>query len=84
VENKMNFIRGDVLQDNGEYDVIWLDGNHEYEHVKKELKKFDKLVKILICGHDYGHLDFPGVKQAVDEFYGSKVEHHGIYWSIWK
>ena len=27
----------------------------------------------LLCGHDYGHPDHPGVAKAVEEIFGSRV-----------
>ena len=67
-----------------EFDVVWLDGNHNYEVVKKELEIYDPLAKLMICGHDYGHRDLPGVKKAVDEFYGGRVMAADNFWRVWK
>lgn len=50
-------------------DMVFIDGDHRYETVVKDIKKAIELLSIggLICGHDYGHPSWPGVKQAVDE-----------------
>ena len=58
-------------------DAIYIDGDHSYEGVKRDLEIAQRLVKPggLICGHDYemnpakteNCYDF-GVKRAVDEF----------------
>lgn len=63
------------------FDWIYLDGDHTYEHVAKELPIYWDLVRSggLLCGHDYvvtgEHPSQPGfiygVKQAVDEFVAS-------------
>lgn len=52
------------------FDWVYLDGNHRYEFVKKDLESFYGKVKIngLIAGDDYGRRNWPGVTQAVDEF----------------
>lgn len=52
------------------YDFIWIDGCHEYNHVRRELEIIieNKLSKRLLL-HDY-YVDRPNskVKQAVDDF----------------
>jgi hypothetical protein len=63
-------------------DMVFLDGDHRYETVVKDIKKAHELLKEdgLICGHDYGHPDWPGVKKAVDELVG-EVQIEGTIWS---
>lgn len=63
--------------DNNSYDIIYIDGDHSYNGVKKDLEAAFKAIKHngYIMGHDYemnmnkAHraYDF-GVKQAVDNF----------------
>jgi SAM-dependent methyltransferase len=50
-----------------DYDLIFLDGDHRYENVSQELKKFFALVHKggILAGDDY---TWPSVKIAVDEF----------------
>jgi len=48
-------------------DMVFIDGNHEYKSVKSDIEAWLPLTKKVICGHDYGDLLVPGVKQAVDE-----------------
>ncbi|REK60407.1 MAG: class I SAM-dependent methyltransferase [Bacteroidetes bacterium] len=55
------------------FDWIYVDGNHSYEHVKKDLEHFLPFMKKggFICGDDYGWTDADcpiGPKKAVDEF----------------
>ena len=62
------------------FDIIYIDGDHTYEGVKKDLNiSYDKIKKNgLICGHDYVSPRFEGVVRAVDEFcikYDLKIEY---------
>jgi len=54
-------------------DFVYIDGNHQYEYVKKDITLYYPLVKQggILGGHDYPTI--PGVARAVDEF----VEQHG-------
>ncbi len=48
-------------------DFAYIDGNHEYEYVKKDLELYFAILKDggVLSGHDY---IIPDVKKAVDEF----------------
>ncbi len=53
-------------------DLVYIDGVHTYEQVKKDIENYRGLVKPggFLCGHDYvniGHL--AGVYQAVNEIF---------------
>lgn len=56
--------------DNEYFDMIYIDGDHSYNGVKKDLEiSFEKVKKGgYICGHDYTTVMFPNVVKAVDEF----------------
>jgi predicted O-methyltransferase YrrM len=51
------------------FDLVFLDGDHRYQTVIKDINKAWELTRShgIICGHDYGHTLWPGVKKAVDE-----------------
>ena len=53
-----------------EVDIIYLDADHTYPEVKKGLEAWDKHLKVggIWAGHDYTSV-WPGVIQAVDEFF---------------
>jgi len=55
-------------------DMIFIDADHSYEAVKEDIGLWWDKVKVggIISGHDYGHSDHPGVKRAVDEYFGNK------------
>jgi hypothetical protein len=52
-------------------DLIFIDaGDHTFDEVCRDLEAWQPKLRPggLLCGHDYGHPDFPGVKPAVDDF----------------
>jgi len=60
-------------------DMVFIDGNHEYESVRDDIKAWLPKTKRLICGHDYEDPLARGVKRAVDEVFGDV----GTVSSIW-
>lgn len=56
-------------------DMIFIDGDHRYEYVMNDIETARKLLKPngLLCGHDYTHTDWPGVKQAVDDSFSVEL-----------
>jgi len=62
------------IRDN--YDMIFLDAMHTYEDVKADIARWWPRVLPggIMAFHDYGHGDFPGVKQAVDEAFGLPLD----------
>lgn len=67
----------------GNVDMVFLDGDHEYDAVKRDIALYRQLVRPggILCGHDYWH-DHPGVVQAVNEsLTGVKVMVRSI-WSV--
>ena len=72
---------------------VYIDGNHDYKNVKRDLKWWDLLVPDgIIGGHDYGGCWGDSVERAVNEFVAKKgVELNvlnssrgGIEWAIIK
>lgn len=60
-----------------QFDCVWIDADHDYEHVKLDIEAYLPLVKPggIICGHDYeaAHdpsIVFPGLQKAVHEAFG--------------
>lgn len=50
-------------------DMVWIDGDHSYEAVLRELQLFTRMFpNALICGHDLDWIHSPGVRKALDEF----------------
>ncbi len=52
---------------------VFLDGDHEYDYVLKELRAWHPLIDLdgMIAGHDLT-AEFYGVEQAVKKYFGSK------------
>lgn len=65
-------------------DMVFIDGDHKYETVVKDIKKAFELLRTggLICGHDYDHPCWPGVRQAVTEYVGPISIEGTIWWAI--
>ena len=68
-----------------DFDFVYIDGNHEYEYVIKDLSNYYPLVKAggILAGHDYTG-SWPGVVKAVNEF----AQVHGLQlntdlWGDW-
>jgi len=51
-------------------DMVFIDGDHNYEEVLKDLRMWTPRARRIICGHDFLDPQWPGVRQAVEEFYG--------------
>ena len=53
-------------------DFLFIDASHNYEDVLKDIKLWYHKVKHdgIIAGHDYNIGDFPGVFQAVNDYFG--------------
>lgn len=81
----VNLIKGISPEISSDYedesiDYCFIDGDHRYESVKKDIEAWFPKVKKggMICGHDYygidhhAHGEWPGVFKAVDEKFGYK------------
>lgn len=56
-------------------DFAFIDASHDYENVKVDIRAWSPLIREggILCGHDYGGT-WKGVKQAVDEEFGTRVK----------
>lgn len=63
-------------------DFVFIDADHSYAAVKRDIDVWLPKVKPggMIAGHDYG--EPCGVKQAVDERFGSRVKTIGTVWFV--
>jgi len=62
----------DLVKPEGLFDMIFIDGSHEYFDFKRDLEKWIPYLADggLLCGHDYD-LAYPGVLQALFETLGN-------------
>ena len=67
-------------------DMVFIDGDHRYESVLKDIDKAIELVRPggLISGHDYDHKDWMGVTKAVDEKFPTGIQTKENIWWIQK
>lgn len=85
--------RGKIIRDytfnavkefkDSEIDFVFIDADHSYEAVKKDIEDWDPKVKI--GGYVFGHdIDWPTVKQAVEEKYGKDyvIEDDNVWYHI--
>ena len=69
----------------GKFDMIFIDGDHNYEPFKQDLLDYKELLAEggLLCGHDYS---YDGVKKALKEVFDTKrinVLHNGNDLNLW-
>lgn len=70
---------------NCRFDMVFIDGDHEYESVKEDILAWRPLLKEggLLCGHDYGHPDYhAGVTAVVNELFGEPSRGPDLIWWI--
>lgn len=60
-------------------DLIYIDGSHMYENVKKDIEMWLPRANKIICGDDYDE-HWPNVKKAVDDTLKSKAKINGRIW----
>lgn len=74
----------DFQLENEKADFVFIDGDHRYEAVIDDIINSMRWLSPngIISGHDYGHESWPGVKQAVDEFFPGVVNVHGTIWWV--
>jgi hypothetical protein len=70
--------------EDGSLFFVFIDANHLYEGIALDIYAWKKKVKPggILAGHDYGVRAWPDVKRAVDEVFGSRVEHRNNSWLV--
>lgn len=86
VDNVGHFINLKIIKNTSEeavanfedksIDMVFIDGEHTFESVRKDIDIWFPKTKKIICGHDY---NFEGVKEAVNKAF-NKVETIGSIW----
>jgi hypothetical protein len=62
----------------GWFDLVFIDAEHTYEGVKRDIERWTPKARIMLAGHDYCS-EWPGVQQAVNETLGG-VQVAGTIW----
>lgn len=72
------------LSEDKKADMVFIDADHDYDRVKDDIKSYQPLLSpgALLCGHDYGNLAWPGVKQAVQELLHGHQNGPGTLWHV--
>jgi predicted O-methyltransferase YrrM len=55
-------------------DLVYIDGSHDYENIKKDIELWLPRAKKIICGDDYTENEEFGIIQAVDELGGKNYD----------
>lgn len=71
----------DVFFKNNKFDLIFIDTDHTYECLSKEIELYRPKLRNggIFCGHDFNP-NFPGVIKAVKEAYGENYINDGNFW----
>lgn len=83
-------VRAARMFDDGELDLVFIDGNHTAPDVRNDRDAWLPKVRPggILAGHDYGDPSWPDVRVAVDELFASGLVEgaavHGTVWSARK
>jgi len=67
----------------GSFEMVFIDGEHTYEGVKKDIELWLPKTTKIICGHDYSDV-WPDVKRAVEEKLGKLPCADTIWYKVLK
>ena len=69
---------------NEELDFVFIDAKHTYEDLFTDINLWQKRVRFggIVSGHDYDHPNYPGIKRAVDQIFGTVNKEDGNIWWI--
>lgn len=82
IELNMDSVEAAGHVEDGSLDFVFIDAEHTYEGVTRDIQAWRPKVRRggILCGHDYGHPRFPGVKLAVDAQFPVRVKE--TVWSL--
>lgn len=65
------------LYDGGQPSLVFIDADHSYEAVRKDIDFAERVGAKIICGDDFS---WPGVRKAVEESFGQDYQTIGDMW----
>lgn len=70
----------------GSLDFVFIDADHSYRECLRDIKLWTPKVRQggLVCGDDYDHPEFPGVREAVHDVFVNVGHPASNVWAIWK
>ena len=81
VPKKMKSVDAAKLFNDKSIDMVFIDGSHTYENVKRDIEYWLPKCKKIICGHDYVPAH-PGVIKAVNELFKNPKTAGKCLWYI--
>lgn len=83
---EMTTVDAAALIDDASLDFVFIDADHSFDAVRLDINHWLSKVRVggWVGGHDYHPRKFPGVVQAVDDFFGRGVVKHwpGTIWGV--
>lgn len=59
---------------NASIDLVYIDADHSFESVKKDLAAWFPKARKIISGHDYQHPSHPGCTLAINDFFSVRTD----------
>lgn len=66
----------------GHVDMVFIDGSHDGLSVARDIDAWKSRAARLLCGHDFGHPDYPDVERVVRERFPDVERGPGYLWSL--
>lgn len=76
---KMDSMNAVTLFPDNSIDMIFIDGGHDYDTVRKDILKWTPKARKIICGHDYCN-EWSDVKRAVNDSFDDFNLEDTIWW----
>ena len=72
---KLSSVQAADLFENNVFDMVYLDATHTYEAVKQDYNIWKNKLKVggIFAFHDYNSRHFPGVTEAINEFFNKNT-----------
>jgi cephalosporin hydroxylase len=68
------------VEDKPYIDLVYIDGDHSYDAVMRDIERYGPLARKIICGDDFGVA--PGVTDAVQASFPDALKHAVPFWWV--